>query len=98
VRAMNIFNRTYFTDNEIGIGVDNVFSSLEEGGAFVTGSNSDAGSQVNGAIYQKLNDGFTLICSSGAGSEIEHIVNRAGSRGGSSRSAALSVRVTEKAH
>lgn len=90
VRAMNIFNRTYFTDCEIRIGVGNVFRSLEEGGVFVTGSNSDAGSQVNGAIYQKLNGGFTSICSSGAGSQIDHIVNRAGSRDGSSCNAALS--------
>jgi hypothetical protein len=78
VRAMNIFNRSYFSDRDISLAIENIFRSLTEDGVFVTGSNSDAGSTVDGAIYVRSHGGVTRICSSGAGSQIDHLLGRVG--------------------
>jgi hypothetical protein len=74
VRAMNIFNRSYFPDSAIAKAVRNVFESLDEGGAFITGSNGDAGSTVDGAIYVKDRGKFAAVCKSGNGSQVNHII------------------------
>jgi len=74
VRAMNILNPGYFDDAALSSAVANVFESLEEGGVFITGSNEDAGSIVNGTIYRKRGGAFEPICLSGKGSPVDSIV------------------------
>ena len=59
VRAMNIFNLSYFPEAAIAAAVINVYESLEEQGLFVVGSNGDAGSTVDGGI-QELMDQVAL--------------------------------------
>ncbi len=79
VRAMNLFNRSYFSDAIIFKGVANVLGSLSEGGAFIIGSNGDTGSVVNGSVYLKRRNRFHRIYTSGKGSEIDELVLKAGS-------------------
>ena len=74
VRAMNIFNRSYFSDHIIAKAARNVFESLKDGGVFVTGSNQDAGSMVNGTIYRKRGDRFIPLYQSAQGSPIDYII------------------------
>jgi hypothetical protein len=76
VRAMNIFNLSYFPPDTIKRALSNVFDSLDEGGLFVVGSNGDAGSTVNGGIYQKRGDSFSSLYSSGNGAAIDELVQQ----------------------
>jgi hypothetical protein len=77
VRTMNLLNRSYFSDEALGTIVSNVRDSLEEGGIFITGSNEDAGSLVNGGIYRKCDYRFELLYCSGAGSPINDLIRGA---------------------
>lgn len=74
VRALNLLNRSYFSDVTIAQAVQNTLASLSDRGAFLVGSNGDSGSVVNGAVYLKQQDRFRQILSSGNGSEIENII------------------------
>jgi hypothetical protein len=74
IRAMNIFNLTYFPAAAIEVALVNVFESLEEGGLFVVGSNGDAGSMVNGGIYAKQGGCFSAVYTSGSGAAINDLV------------------------
>lgn len=71
IRAMNILNRSYFSDAEIVTIMRNIHSELLDGGLFVTGSNQDSNTIVNGAIFQKQVDRFVKQWSFGQGSPFE---------------------------
>jgi CheR methyltransferase, SAM binding domain len=66
VRVMNVLNSSYFSDQDLARTVGRIFDSLGEGGLLVVGSNEEAGSQVRGAIYRKVNGGFAELARSGA--------------------------------
>lgn len=74
VRAMNVLNRSYFSEADLRLATANVHESLIPGGIFVTGSNEDAGSPVDGAIYERTATGFRQLWVSGAGSQIDGIL------------------------
>ena len=74
VRAMNIFNLSYFSRDAIERALTNVFESLDEKGLLVAGSNGDAGSTVNGGIYEKQGGRFSAVYGSGSGAEIDDLV------------------------
>lgn len=76
VRAMNVLNRSYFSDADLRLASAHIHESLAPGGLFVTGSNEDAGSPVDGAIYERTATGFRRLWVSGAGSQIDGIVTR----------------------
>jgi hypothetical protein len=76
VRAMNIFNPTYFSEREMVKALRYVHDSLEQRGILITGSNEDAGSTVDGGVYRKQEDGFLLECRLGGGSPIDHLLRR----------------------
>jgi hypothetical protein len=81
VRAMNVLNRSYFDGTDLRAAIQNAWSSLLPGGLFVTGSNEDAGSTVNGAVYQRTDSGFEELWRSGAGSPVDRLVVGAGTVG-----------------
>ena len=61
VRTMNVLNSSYFTQRQLGQVVGRIFSSLAAGGLLVTGSNDEAGTEVRGAIYRKVERGFVEL-------------------------------------
>jgi len=66
VRVMNVLNSSYFDPQQLAIAVRHIFDSLAIGGLLIVGSNDGAGSEVRGAIYRKLNQGFQVLAKSGA--------------------------------
>jgi len=74
VRAMNVLNPSYFTQDEFSQVISHIHFALLEGGLFITGSNQDAGTLVQGGIYKKAKSGFQKIWQSGEGSPIESII------------------------
>lgn len=61
IRVMNILHYGYFKDDQIRTVLEKIFWSLEVGGLFIEGSNEDAGSPVEGAIFIKTEIGFALL-------------------------------------
>jgi hypothetical protein len=80
VRAMNILNPGYFSQAETTVVLDHVHTSLRDGGLLVTGSNQDAGSDVNGAVYRRTGASFSLEWVSGSGSAVDSLISRVGGR------------------
>jgi hypothetical protein len=76
VRAMNILNWSYFSEEMLRTAISHIHAGLLPNGLFVTGSNEDAGSPVDGGVYERLPDGFALVWASGAGSQIDTMVHQ----------------------
>ena len=74
VRAMNLLNRSYFSGAALTTIIANIAISLEEGGVFITGSNAEAGSAVDGTIYRKRGRVFSPIHKSGNGSLVDDLI------------------------
>jgi CheR methyltransferase, SAM binding domain len=66
VRVMNVLNSSYFDPQQQSIAVRHIFESLALGGLLIIGSNDAAGTEVRGAIYRKLSQGFQVLAKSGA--------------------------------
>ena len=58
IRIMNVLNPTYFETLEFVEIVKNVRAALAKGGLLIVGSNQDAGSKVEGAVYGLAESGF----------------------------------------
>ena len=67
IRAMNVLNPSYFSGHQLKIIIKNLYFGLKEDGLLVVGSNQDADSLVDGAIYKKTNYGFKLLEKFGKG-------------------------------
>lgn len=74
IRAMNVLNRSYFTQDEFRHILQNLHAALKTDGLLITGSNQDAGSLVDGGVYQRTENGFTKIWQSGNGSPIDELL------------------------
>lgn len=74
IRVMNVLNYSYFTEAQLRKAVENIFGSLNEGGMFITGSNSERGTTVNGGIYLKNGDCIEKLERSGKGSQVEALI------------------------
>ena len=72
IRAMNVLNPGYFSEEEFFKVLRHIYDGLLDDGLFITGSNQEGGSVVNGGIYQKTHCGFKHIWRSGQGSAIEN--------------------------
>ena len=70
VRAMNLLNKSYFAPPEMQLAIDNIRESLVDGGLLITGTNVEAGTQINGGIYRRNGDTFDTIFESGHGSPV----------------------------
>jgi chemotaxis methyl-accepting protein methylase len=78
IRAMNVLNRSYFSDTDIRKCVLNIKDGLLRDGLFVVGSNQDAGSTVDGAVYQWIGSRFKELRVSGQGAAIKGIMPELG--------------------
>ncbi len=74
IRAMNVLNPSYFSETEFAQVIRNLYDGLRENGLLITGSNQEAGTIVNGGIYQKEENGFSKIFNSGEGSPIASLL------------------------
>jgi hypothetical protein len=74
IRAMNVLNPSYFSETEFAQVIRNLYEGLRENGLLITGSNQEAGTIVNGGIYQKKGSVFTKIFNSGEGAPIESLL------------------------
>jgi hypothetical protein len=72
IRAMNILNPSYFSNEEFSRVLKNIHKGLADGGLLITGSNEGAGSPVNGGLYMKRNKAFEKLWQSGEGSPMEN--------------------------
>lgn len=70
IRAMNVLNPSYFSKSDFPKIIKHMYNGLEENGFFITGSNQEANTTVNGAVYKKSKKGFDLVWTSGKGSPI----------------------------
>lgn len=75
IRAMNILNTSYFSEQEFMLILSNIWHGLHEHGFLITGSNADSGSVVHGGIFKKTASGFQTIVESGDGSPIKKMVS-----------------------
>ena len=75
IRAMNVLNPSYFSNDDFPKIIQHIYNGLKDNGLFITGSNEEANTTVNGATYKKSKEGFDLVCTFGKGSPIhDHIV------------------------
>ncbi len=74
---MNLLNRSYFSDDQLATALGRARDSLAEGGWLAVGSNEEAGSAVDGAIYRLRGGRFERRFASGRGSAIEELVRAA---------------------
>jgi CheR methyltransferase, SAM binding domain len=79
IRAMNVLNYSYFSEPQLIQAAENIVHSLKEGGLFITGSNDEPGTVVNGGIYGETKGRLQRIDTSGKGSEIDALISAVGS-------------------
>jgi CheR methyltransferase, SAM binding domain. len=70
VRAMNVLNPSYFNKAQMQQIINNILHSLQDDGLLITGSNQNAGSMVNGAVYKKQENQFIKLWQSGTSSPV----------------------------
>jgi hypothetical protein len=78
IRAMNVLNHGYFPEAQLRTALKNIVSSLNEGGLFITGSNTAAGTLVNGGIYKKKGSRLERLATSGTGSQVDALIAAVG--------------------
>jgi hypothetical protein len=74
IRAMNVLNHDYFSEAQLKSAVKNIIQSLSQGGLFITGSNMERGTEVNGGIYKKVKNRMERIEMSGKGSKVDTMI------------------------
>jgi hypothetical protein len=74
IRAMNVLNNSYFSNQELHTILKHIHNGLLEGGVFIVGSNQESGTVVHGGIYKKTDKGFLKIAESGNGAAIHEIL------------------------
>ena len=78
IRAMNVLNYDYFPEAQLRQAVQNVIQSLREGGLFITGSNVEKGTVVDGGIYKKTKNRMERIKIAGKGSQVDALISDVG--------------------
>jgi hypothetical protein len=84
---MNVLNRDYFSEEQLRKAIENIAVSLNAGGLLITGSNTEAGTTVNGGIYQKKGARFERLGASGSRSQVDALITAASDRGSTVTSA-----------
>jgi hypothetical protein len=74
IRAMNILHPGYFSKDQLYMIFRNLHYGLEINGLLIEGSNENAGTPVDGAIYKKDKNGFTLYSEPERPSRIKELI------------------------
>ena len=73
IRCMNVLNKSYFSDDQIKLGLENLFKSAKENGYLLIGRTNKH--YVNRAsLYKKNSNSFTLIKTYNGGSEVDDLL------------------------
>ncbi len=75
IRAANILNKVYFSNDGLEMILSNLASQLKTGGILAVCKTDDAGKNHAG-IFTKKDNGFILLQNMNGGTEIENIVHR----------------------
>ncbi len=73
VRAMNILNLGYFSENKIKTALKNILNSMKEDAVMLVGRTNSKGIN-NASFFRKRNNRFVSIKDINKGSEIKHII------------------------
>lgn len=73
IRAMNVINKSYFTENEAAIIINNLKEGLKDPGILLVGSNKNAGSPVDGNIFLKKKGRINILSQSGNGAPYKEL-------------------------
>lgn len=74
IRAMNVLNTSYFSQDDFKKVIKNLHDGLFEAGILIAGSNQEANSAVCGGVYRKTKTGFERQCQSELGLEIDNLL------------------------
>jgi hypothetical protein len=74
IRVMNILHQGYFGKDQLFLILNNIYNGLETNGLLIEGSNENAGSPVEGAIYKKCENSFVMLSEPEMPSRIKEIV------------------------
>src|ERR1035437_21537 len=74
IRSMNILHTGYFDRDHLSSILNNIYNGLEMNGLLIEGSNENAGSPVDGAIYRKYEKGFNILSEPEKPSRISELV------------------------
>lgn len=73
LRTVNILNRGYFSDAQLGEGIRAVWASLRPEGIWVVGRTTEGDFRNNASIFKRTDSGWSLVERFGEGSEIEEL-------------------------
>jgi hypothetical protein len=77
LRTMNIFNKSYFSAEQLSEGVSAAFHSLKPGGIWIVGRTLEEDLSNHATFLRRLDTGWEVLERLGNGSEIEEIAMRA---------------------
>lgn len=80
IRTMNIFNKQYFTDEQLLEGAGAVFASLHNGGIWIVGRTLEEDFSNHVTILRRKDDGWCVLERIGQGSEMEDLAMRSRGR------------------
>ncbi len=85
LRTMNIFNRAYFSDDQLTAGIEAAFDSLKVGGFWIVGRTLEEDFSNHVSFLRRGENKWQALERIGRGSEIEELALRAPSRGDAGR-------------
>ena len=71
LRTMNIFNRDYFSEQQLTEGVSAAFQSLQPGGLWIVGRTLEEDFTNHATFFRRNEQGFEVLERIGSGSEME---------------------------
>lgn len=77
LRTMNIFNKSYFSEEQLSEGVNAAFHSIKPGGIWIVGRTLEEDFSNHATFLRRLDDGWEVLERIGKGSEIEELAVRA---------------------
>ena len=70
---MNIFNRDYFSEQQLAEGVSAAFQSLQPGGLWIVGRTLEEEFTNHATFFRRNEKGFEVLERIGSGSEMESL-------------------------
>jgi hypothetical protein len=75
---MNIFNKSYFPEEQLAEGSRAAFQSVAPGGLWIAGRTTEDDLRNHATLFRRGEGGWEILERIGAGSEIEELVRATG--------------------